>query len=135
MPFVRHDFKKNEWEAVDSICVQFCSSKLSTPAVISSLYYDLLLDSFRFYVSSDDRDILANCIAGNVHPNDDELIDFLSSFKCYRNPTEQNIGEIILEIAHQETVQKPRFVANFWSPHFIKLWKLIETSDDLTKLY
>ena len=58
-----------------------------------ALTNDLLLDSFRFYVSSDDRDILANCIAGNVHPNDDELLDFLSSFKCYRNATEQNIKE------------------------------------------
>lgn len=70
-----------------------------------------------------------------MHPNDDELLDFLSSFKCYRNPTEQNIREIILKIAHQEIVQKPRFVANCWSPLFIKLRKLIKTSDDLTKLY
>ena len=80
-----------------------------------------LLDSFHFYVSSDDRDILANCIAGNVHLNEDELLDFFSSFKCYRNPTEQSIREIILEIAHQEILQKPRFVANCWSPVFIKV--------------
>ena len=88
---------------------------------------DLLLDSFRFYVSSDDRDILANCIAGNVHPNDDELLDFFSSFKCDRNPTEQNIREIILEIAHQGIVQKTWFVANCWSPLFTKLQKWIKT--------
>ncbi|XP_068690749.1 uncharacterized protein [Montipora foliosa] len=147
VPFIRHDFKKNEWEAVGRVFVysfvhlSYLPLQLSPAFIMTCLFEDealtndLLLASFRFYVSSDDRDMLANCIAGNVHANDDELLDFLSSFKCYRNPTEQNIREIILEIAHQEIVQKPRFVANCWSPLFIKLRKLIKTSDDLTKLY
>lgn len=102
MLFIRHNFKKNEWEAVGRVFVcsvvhlSYLPLELSPAFIMTCLFEDEaltndVLDSFRFYVSSDDRDILANCIAGNVHPNDDELLDFLSSFKCYRNPTEQNI--------------------------------------------
>ena len=99
-------------EYLCTVCVHLSYIPLQlSPAFIMTCLFedealtnDFLLGSFRFYVSSDDRDIVANCIAGNVHPNDDELIDFLSSFKCYRNPTEQNIREIILKIAHQEIV-------------------------------
>ena len=61
--------------------------QLSPAFIMTCLFEDEaltnnLLGSFRFYVSSDDREILANCIAGNVRPNDDELLDFLSSLKC-----------------------------------------------------
>ena len=52
-----------------------------------------------------------------------------------QNPTEENLKEIILELAHQEIVQKPRYVTNCWSPIFTILKKLIKTPDDLSKLY
>ena len=51
---------------------------------------DLLLDSIRFYVSSEEQVILHNCIAGKLSPRDGKFLDLLSSSKCYRNPTEQN---------------------------------------------
>ena len=95
---------------------------------------NLLLDSFRFYVSSEERGILDNVIDGKLSPNDGEFLDLLSSFKCYRNPTEQNVKEIILELAHQEIVQKPRYVANCWSPIFTILKKSIKTPGDLGML-
>ena len=75
---------------------------------------DLLLDSFRFYLSSEERETLDECFAGRLSPNDGEILDLLSSLKCYRNPTEENLKEIILELAHQEFVQKPRYGTNCW---------------------
>ena len=65
---------------------------------------DLLLDSSRFFLSSEDRATVDECLAGKFSPNDGEILDLLSSFKCYRNPTEENLKEIILELAHQEIV-------------------------------
>ena len=75
---------------------------------------DLLLDSFRFYLSSEERETLDECFAGRLSPNDGEILDLLSSLKCYRNPTEENLKEIILELTHQEFVQKPRYGTNCW---------------------
>lgn len=147
VPCIRHDFQKNEWEAVGRLFVYsfvrlgYLPLQLSPAFITTCLFGDealsdgLLLDSFRFYVSSDERDIIDSCIAGNLKPDDGDLLDFLSSFKCYRNPTEQNVKEIILELAHQEIVQKPRYVANCWSPLFMILRKLIKTNDGLSKLY
>lgn len=147
IPCIRHDFQKNEWEAVGRLFVYsfvrlgYLPLQLS-PAFITTCLFgdealtdDLLLDSFRFYLSSEERNTLDECFAGRLSPNDGEILDLLSSFKCYRNPTEENLKEIILELAHQEIVQKPRYVTNCWSPIFTILKKLIKTSDDLSKSY
>ena len=144
---IRHDFQKNEWEAVARLFVYsfirlgYLPLQLS-PAFITTCLFgddaltdDLLLDSFRFYLSSEERDTLDECFPGRLSPNDGEILDLVSSFKCYRNPTEENLKEIILELAHQEIVQKPRYVTNCWSPIFTILKKLIKTPDDLSKLY
>lgn len=70
-----------------------------------------------------------------MSPSDGKILDLLSSFKCYRNPTEENLQEIILVLAHQEIVQKPRYVTDCWSPIITILKKLIKTPDDLSELY
>jgi len=70
-----------------------------------------------------------------LSPQEGEFLDLLSSFKGYRNPKEQNVKEIILELLHQEIVQKPKYVANYGSPIFTIRTKLIKTPDDLSKLY
>jgi len=44
------------------------------------------------------------------------VLDFLSNYKCYRNPTQQNILQIISELAPQEILQKPRYVMSCWVP-------------------
>ena len=144
---IRHDFRKNEWEAVGRLFVYsfvrlgYLPLQLS-PAFITTCLFgdealteDLLLDSVRFYLSSEERATLDECLAVRLSPNDGEILDLPSSFKCYRNPTEENLKEILLELAHQENVQKPRYVTNCWSPIFTILKKLIKTPDDLSKLY
>ena len=49
------------------------------------------------------------------------MVDFLSSFKCFRIHSKENIVEIIHELAHQELIQKPRYIANCWAPILSKL--------------
>ena len=44
------------------------------------------------------------------------MLDFLSNYKCYRIPTKENILQIVSELAHQEIIQKPRYVTNCWAP-------------------
>ena len=43
----------------------------------------------------------------NFDPQDGDLLDFLSNFKCYTKVTSGNISRVIHELAHQEFLQKP----------------------------
>ena len=36
----------------------------------------------------------------------------LSFYNCYKKPTRENLRTIILELAHQEIIQKPKYIAN-----------------------
>lgn len=49
-------------------------------------------------------------------PNDEDALEFLSSFKCFRVPTKETIHKIVQELSHQELIQKPRYILNCWSP-------------------
>ena len=79
-----------------------------------------MLSSFRLYISEDERETLQKCIEGKIDSNDD-VLDFLSNYKCYRTPTKENIGQIVSELAHQEIAQKPRYVMNCWAPLILLL--------------
>ena len=44
------------------------------------------------------------------------LNSVLSSYKSYRKPKPQNIKRLFFELAHQEIIQKQRYIANCWAP-------------------
>ena len=46
--------------------------------------------------------------------DDQDLAEFLSSY--YQKPKPQNIKCLFAELAHQEIIQKPRYIANCWAP-------------------
>lgn len=70
-------------------------------------------------------------------PNDEELLDILSSYKCFKNPTKENISMIVSQLAHQELIQKPRYISNCWSTLFQELKALPQFSSlgNLKQLY
>ena len=127
-PFIRHDLQKKEWEAVARVLVygyihaKYFPLQLSQVLVATCLFGEesitpeLLMNSFRNYIGAEDREVLDKCLSDGFDSNDDDVLDFLSSYKCYRAPTKDNIRSIISELAHQELVQKPRYVSNCWAP-------------------
>ena len=80
------------------------------------LQVEFILSSFRLYISEDGRETLQKCIEGKIDSNDDDVIDFLSNYKCYQTPTKENILQIVLELARHDILQKPRYVINCWPP-------------------
>ena len=74
-----------------------------------------LLELFRLYISKDEEETLKKSLEGELDPEDDDMFDLLSSYKCYCNPSKENIKVILEELAHQELIQKPRYVANAWA--------------------
>ena len=72
-------------------------------------YKRILLSSSRLCISEDERETLEKCIEGKIDSNDDDVLDFLSNYYCYRTPTKENILQIVSELTHQEIVRKPRY--------------------------
>ena len=128
VPCVRHDYKRSEWEAICRVLVygyfviRFFPITLCRAFVYTlffgeeSLTPDCLFESFRLFISEEDRQVVDKSLGKDFDPNDDDLLEFLSSFKCYKSPTLDNIKTLMNELAIQEIVQKPRYILVCLSP-------------------
>ena len=70
-----------------------------------------LLASFSNYVTCDEREALKMSLSDNPDCQDPDLIDSLSTYKCFRLPPDKTIRTIIIELAHLELIQRPRYVS------------------------
>ena len=148
-PYIRHDHQKVEWEAIARIIVFGYTVANYFPLQLSQLFIGIclfgeegltrsdLLASFRLYVTGEDRDIFDLCLNGEFDPKSNEVLDFLSLWKCHKLPTKENIETILFELAHQELVQKPRYIANCWAPilSILQINPLFQTRERLASLY
>lgn len=128
VPCIRHDLQKSEWEAIGRVLTygfKYCSyiPICLSPVFLASCLHgedqvdeEELLASFSNYVTSDEREALQMSLSDNPDCQDDDLLDFLSTYKCYRLPIKETIRTIILEQAHQELIQRSRYIANCWAP-------------------
>lgn len=55
-------------------------------------------------------------LGDNFKSNGEDFLDFLTSLKCFKAPSKNNIEAIIFELAHQKLMQKPRYEIKCWSP-------------------
>lgn len=76
----------------------------------------MLQDSFKHYVSKSEASVIEGCLSDSIQGDNAELLDFLSAFDCKRRVTQDNLVEIIRELAHKEIIQKPQYVADCWGP-------------------
>ena len=133
VPCIRHDHQKTEWEAICRVLVYgfrfagyvpICLSPVFLASCIygeESISKEDLLTSFMYYVTADDREVLTKCLSGDLDCQDDDLLELLSSYKCFKLPNKDNIKVLLMELAHQEIIQKPRYVAQCWSPIIMSL--------------
>ena len=93
---IRHDFQNNDWGAIARVLLYGYVSTKYFPLNLSvafvalcilveeKLSNDLLLDSFKLYVSADEKKVIDACMNGHFDNNDEDTKDFLSSYKCFR---------------------------------------------------
>ncbi len=127
-PFIRHDMQKREWQAIARILVYGYKKYGYFPLQLSFLFMasclfgeecitlEVILASFKEYIPAEDQDVLDQCLGDSFDKDDTDVIEFLSSLKCFKLPSQENIQEIIRELAHQELIQKPRYIVNCWAP-------------------
>ena len=130
---IRYDMQKDQWQSIARVIVygftvlNYFPLKLSQLIITTCLFGEeslsrqFLLMSFSAYVTRDDRTVIDTCFSEDCDPNDEDILEFLSMWKCCRVPTKENIEAIMFELAHQELVQKPRYVVHCWSPILMML--------------
>ena len=85
----------------------FMGSCLFEESTISDSF---LLEAFLSHIGKDEAETLRKCTEGELDTNDNEVLEVLSGYKCYKNPTKENVKLIITQLVHQELVQKPKYI-------------------------
>ena len=112
------------WEAVGRVLTYGFKHCGYIPACLSPVFLhredqvdeEELLASFSNYVTCDEQDALKMSLSDNPDCQDPDPMDFLSTYKCFRMPTDQTIRTIVVKLAHQELIQRPHYVAECWAP-------------------
>ena len=76
---------------------------------------DMIFNYFLF-LNQDDADVVKKAIEDFDPEDNDDILDFLSEHKINKLPSQENIEEIITQLAHKELIQAPAFISNCWSP-------------------
>ncbi|XP_022783703.1 uncharacterized protein LOC111324417 [Stylophora pistillata] len=127
IPFVRHDYQRDEWVAVGRIVVKTCQY---LPVLLSQTFLAclfggesavtsaMLTQSFRNYISVDEKCLIDKCLAGAMKWDDEDemsqLLEVLSNYDCRIMVNSENVIQVIEEIAHKELLQKPQYIADCW---------------------
>ena len=147
VPYIRHDFDRNKWEAVGRILVkgyiesQYFPHKISKAFLSVCLFgegsitCEMLQDSFKRYVSQSETKLIEGCLANAIACDSVEMLDFLSTFDCKRKVVPSNIAATIREVAHKEIVQKPQYVSDCWQPILSRLKIYFPDVSSLDQLY
>ena len=117
VPFVRHDYQRDEWEAVARILVKGYLSCQYLPLLLSPTFLvylfwgesvitsPMLLKSLGNYISVDEKNLMDKCIAGDMNYDGDDmpdLLEMLSNYDCRCQVNSENIIKVFDEIAHKE---------------------------------
>ena len=130
VPFVRHDCQRDEWIAVGRRLVKgylICQYLpiLLSQTFLACLYWGesaitsaMLTQSFRNYISVDEKCLIDKCLAGDMKWDDEDemsqLLEVLSNYDCRIMVNSDNVIQVIEEIAHKELLQKPQYIADCW---------------------
>ncbi|CAB4020930.1 Hypothetical predicted protein, partial [Paramuricea clavata] len=151
VPAIRHDYQQSEWKNIARVLVAgftkfgYFPVTLSSAFIASCLFPEELLakewlvESFHQYISKDESETLKRSVTDECPDpsTDEDVTDVLSSYKCRRGVRKDTMPKIIKELAHQEIIQRPKYVANAWSPivNELKRFEEFKTVDSLVRFY
>lgn len=123
IPYIRHDFNAEKWEAIALILYRGYKETNYFPIEIAKVFMEMvifdrrlsdLIESFLSYVSSDDKVLLEKAMSNFDNVDQEALLDILSDLGCKTHATERNISTLLEELAHKELIQRGMFVINAW---------------------
>ncbi|XP_036971333.1 uncharacterized protein LOC119028958 [Acanthopagrus latus] len=125
VPFIRHDFQCEEWQAVARVFVVgwkqagYFPVKLAIPFLEEVLYGSTtssFKDSLLLYVSQEERSVLLKALEDFNSVDTDELLDVLDVHECKQVPTKDTLLPVLAQIGHKVIVQAPMYVIKCWRP-------------------
>ncbi|XP_076133741.1 uncharacterized protein LOC143116214 [Alosa pseudoharengus] len=125
VPFIRHDYQFEEWQAVARILVvgwkfaRYFPVKLAPPFLEMALYgtnTSSLKDSFLQYVSDNERQVLLKALEDFNSVEKDDLFDALEIHDCLQMPNEENLIPLLSQLGHKALLQAPLFIIESWRP-------------------
>ncbi|VVC44781.1 HECT domain [Cinara cedri] len=148
IPCISHTFKEEEWRAIAKIFyvgwinTKYLPIKLAMPILEQMLIGQVtseLVPPFLQTLSINDRNVLSHALENFTSVNQEDLITILGNLECRVIPNENNLKEVLEEIAYKELVQKPHFIIKQFQLEFDNLGKMklsgILTKEKLYKLY
>ena len=71
----------------------------------------------------------------NFEERNAEFLELLSFCNCYKKLTKKNLSIVLLELVHQEIVQKPRYIANCFMEAMTASKLIFDTTEQLEEFY
>ncbi|KAK6181993.1 hypothetical protein SNE40_009766 [Patella caerulea] len=143
IPFLRHDFQLEEWQSVARIIhkgfeecdyVPISLSKVFLEEAIYGKMVSDLFEDYMQYLSESERELVKKALAEFSEVDEDDMFEFLDSHQCRKKVTHENFRSVVLELAHKELIQQPKYVLDCFSP-ILKSIAYVMTPDDLSKFY
>ena len=129
IPAIRHKMLKEHWQAVARIILYgiwmaYFPLKLSQTFMISCLFGEehvtikMLVVSFQNDLSSKERQCSEKILKEYKEGNQEDLLEVLSAYNCFKKPSKDSLFPILQELGHQELLQKPKYIANAFAEVF-----------------
>lgn len=138
VPFIRHDYQCEEWQAVARILVmgwkieRYFPVKLAEPFLQEALYNTVsssLKDAFLQYVSEQEREVLHKALDDFNSVDSETLLDALETHECHTIPTEENLIPLMSQLGHKALIQEPMYVIECWRPIVMHLPSQLSPDD------
>lgn len=127
VPAIVHTMTSERWKAVGSVIAlgykqaNYFPIELAVPfweSCINGLAFAFdsteLVNSFLQYVPDCERDVLELALKNFESVSTEDLMDTMECYAVRVVPTEDNLHDVLSQIAHRELVQAPAFVAECW---------------------
>ncbi|XP_062399900.1 uncharacterized protein LOC134089473 [Sardina pilchardus] len=124
VPFLRHDFGKQQWESIGRIILLGWRKEKYLPIKMAPVILEQaalgcvtsnLVDIFLRYVTESERMVFQSCRSDFESVDQEELLEVMDLHSCRRVPTADNFEQLLEELAHQKLIQEPAFVIEQWS--------------------
>lgn len=125
VPFIRHDFQIDEWQAVARVlvlgwkCARYFPVQLAAPFLEEALYgtaSSSCKDAFLQYVSDQEKQVLLSAIEDFDSVDKDAVIDLLDVHECHHIPYKENLLPLLSQLGHKSIIQSPMYIIECWRP-------------------
>ena len=95
-----------------------------------------MLESFLAYLSSDERELVNLSLNGKLDKEqENDWLDLLERFNWETVPKAKQVKDVVLEIAHKEVIQTPRYIVDSWSTPLSAFHREFSSTDYLLELF